>query len=154
MKRGLYAGSFDPYTFGHHHVVKTSAQLFDEVIVAVGVNPNKTRRFSKEKMIKAMQKLYEREGLNNVKVVIYTDLTVDVATQHGAEYFIRGIRNGMDYAYEENIASTNMELSGIDTIFVRAGNLGNVSSSMVVELMHHGRDVSKYVPYEILEVIS
>jgi len=154
MKRGLYAGSFDPYTFGHHHVVKNSAQLFDEVIVAIGVNPSKTRRFSKEKMIEAMQKLYEREGLNNVKVVIYEGLTVDIAVYHDVNYFIRGIRNGMDYAYEENIASTNMELSGIDTIFVRAGDLGNVSSSMVVELMRYGRDVSKYVPSEILEVIS
>jgi pantetheine-phosphate adenylyltransferase len=87
------------------------------------------------------------------KIITYDNLTVDAAVAHNANFLIRGIRNGMDYDYEENIALINQEISSLDTIYVRAGKLGALSSSMVFELLQKGRDVSKLLPPEILELI-
>ena len=154
MNIGFYAGSFDPFTNGHLHVVRRAAALFDSVIVAIGVHPDKTRRFDKESMQNAMESVFRRMGFDNVKVISYSGLTVDAAAEHGASCFVRGIRNGMDYEYEENLASVNEELSSIDTVYIRAGRLGTISSSMVTELLNNGRDVSRYLPDEVLEIVT
>lgn len=154
MNIGFYAGSFDPFTNGHLHIIKKSAAFFDKVIVGIGVHSAKTRRFDKSKMEQVIKQVIERENLTNVSVVIYENLTADAALSHNANYLIRGIRNGMDYEYEENIASINEEVSGLDTIYIRAGKLGTVSSSMVMELFNHNHDISKYVPKEVQELIS
>lgn len=154
MNIGFYAGSFDPFTNGHLHVVTESAKLFDKLIVGIGVHPSKTRRFDKELMQDAIEKVLARENLNNVEVISYDNLSVDVAQKYGATFLVRGIRNGMDYEYEENMASINEEVSGIDTVYIRAGHLGNISSSMVMELLRNNKDVSKYLPKEILELVK
>lgn len=154
MKIGFYAGSFDPFTNGHLHVIAKSAQLFDKVIVAIGVNPNKTRRFNKELMQKAIAQVIIRENLTNVEVISYNNLSVDVALDHNSTFLVRGIRNGMDYEYEENMAAINEEISGLDTVYIRAGNLGNISSSVVTELLRNNKDVSKYLPKEILALVK
>ena len=91
---------------------------------------------------------------DKVSVVIYDNLSVDAAIENGANILIRGIRNGMDYEYEENMASINEEISGLDTIYIRAGKLGNISSSLVVELMKNNKNVSEYLPKEIEEAIK
>lgn len=153
MKTAFYAGSFDPFTNGHLEVVIKASKVFDKVIVAMGINPNKSRRFDKDLMLKAIKRAMYRAGVMNVEVIYYENLSVDTALQHGATYLIRGIRNGMDYEYEENLASINEEISGIDTIYFRAGKFGNVSSSMVMELLRYGRDVSKYLPEDVLELV-
>lgn len=90
----------------------------------------------------------------NFEVITYENLSVDVAKKYGSQFLIRGIRNDMDYRYEENLAQLNEELSGLDTIYIRSGLLGFISSSMVVELMANGKDVSKYLPETILTEIS
>ncbi len=149
MRIGLYTGSFDPFTNGHLHVIRRSLELFDEVVVGIGVNPRKARRFDTSEMQAAIEKTLEREGLGHVRVISYSGLTVDAAEKCGASCLIRGIRNGMDYEYEENLASVNEEISGIDTIYIRAGSMGNISSSMVMELSANGRDVSAYLPEEV-----
>lgn len=154
MKTGFYAGSFDPFTNGHLHVISQSAQLFDKVIVGIGIHPNKTRRFDKELMQNAMEQVLIREGLNNVTVITYDNLSVDVAISHGSTFLVRGIRNGMDYEYEENMAAINEEISGLDTVYIRAGNLGNISSSMVMELLRNNKDVTKYLPQEVLDLVA
>lgn len=153
MKIGFYAGSFDPFTNGHLHVVKESVKMFDKVIIGIGVHSSKKRRFDKELMLKAIEQVLIRENLTNVSVISYNNLSVDAAIAHNSTFLIRGIRNGMDYVYEENIASINEEVSGLDTVYFRAGNLGNISSSLVMELLRNYRDVSKYLPKEILEVV-
>lgn len=150
---GFYAGSFDPFTNGHLHVIEVSSKMFDKVIVGIGINTLKERRFDQYKMKDAMQKVLESNGLDNVKVITYDNLSVDCAKENGANFLIRGIRNGMDYDYEENIALINEEISGLDTIYVRAGKLGALSSSMVMELLQFGKDVSKFLPKEILEIL-
>lgn len=153
MKIGFYAGSFDPFTYGHLHIIKKSAELFDKVIVGIGVNSNKTRNFNQEKMKNAIEKVLKKENLDNVSVLTYSNLSVDVAKEHNATYLIRGIRNGMDYQYEENIALVNEEVSGLDTIYIRSGKLGCVSSSLIRDLINNNKDVSKYMPQEVIDII-
>ena len=154
MQVGFYAGSFDPFTNGHLHVVKQSAKLFDKVIIGIGVHPQKKRRFDKEVMKKAIEQVLVSNNLSNVEVITYDNLSVDVATEYDSTFLVRGIRNGMDYEYEENMASINEELAGIDTVYIRAGSLGNISSSLVMDLLRNNRDVSKYLPEEILALVK
>ena len=155
MKSGFYAGSFSPFTNGHLQVVEKASKLFDRVIIGIGNNSQKTPRYDNEIMKEAIEKLLIRLKLEDkVSVVIYDNLSVDAAIENGANILIRGIRNGMDYEYEENMASINEEISGLDTIYIRAGKLGNISSSLVVELMKNNKNVSEYLPKEIEEAIK
>lgn len=154
MKVAFYAGSFDPFTIGHLHIMKVASKIFDKVVVGIGVNPKKTRRFDKVKMKEAIEKLLKSEGVYNFEVITFDGLTADVASEYGAEFLIRGVRNGIDYDFEENLALINEEISGIDTIYVRAGEYGAISSSMVFELLKRNKDVSKYVPKYVIDVIK
>lgn len=154
MKIGFYSGSFDPFTFGHLQVIKSASSLFDKLVIGIGINHNKSRRFNEQKMKMAIDKLLKQENLSNCECVIYSELTADVAKEYGADFLVRGLRNGTDYDYEENLASINKELSDIDTIYFRADKLGAISSSMVYELIKREKDVSKYVPNLILEELD
>ena len=114
MRVGFYAGSFDPFTIGHLNLVKKASLLFDKVIVGMGVNPKKTRTFNKMEMKDAINELFKNEGLNNCECIIYEGLTVDAAKEYNTTYLIRGIRNGMDYDFEENLALVNEEISSFN----------------------------------------
>lgn len=153
MRVGFYAGSFDPFTNGHLNVVKKAANFFDLVIIGIGINFEKKRRNDKNKMKEAIEKVLKRENIPNTRVVIYEGLTTDVAIEYKSTFLIRGIRDTTDYGYEETIAQINEQISGLDTIYIRAGELGFVSSSMVTELYANGKDVSKYVPKEVIEIL-
>lgn len=151
---GFYAGSFDPFTNGHLSIVKKASACFDKVIVGIGQNTEKKSRFDKIKMKEAIQKTIIEEGLQNVEVIIYDGLTAKVAKEYGAEILIRGLRNGTDYHYEENIASVNEEFLMLDTCYFRAGKLGYLSSSMVIELYNAGEDVTRFIPKAVAEVLN
>ncbi len=153
-KIGFYAGSFDPFTKGHLHVVKISAQLFDKVIIGIGINPTKERRFDTNVMLEAIQRVLKREGLSNVEVISYDNLSVDTALKYNASFLIRGIRNGMDYDFEETLATFNKELSNLDTIYVRAGEIGPINSTMIMDLLQNNADLTRFLPEEIIEVIK
>lgn len=154
MNIGFYAGSFSPFTNGHLHVVRTASKLFDKVIIGIGINSRKEPRYDNYLMRDAIEKVLIRENLTNVEVVVYTNLSADAALERGANVLIRGIRNTMDYEYEEKMALINEEISGLDTIYIRAGEFGNVSSSLVMELKEYGKDVSKFLPPEIIDVVK
>lgn len=154
MKVSFYAGSFDPFTIGHLHIVNIASKIFEKVIIGIGVNPKKTRRYDKTKMKEAIEKVLKSENINNFEVIIFDGLTADVAKEYGADFLIRGVRNGIDYDFEENLALINEEISGIDTIYIRAGANGSISSSMVFELLNRNKDVSKYIPKYVLDVIK
>lgn len=154
MKVSFYAGSFDPFTIGHLHIVNIASKIFDKVIIGIGVNPKKTRRYDKTKMKEAIEKVLKSENINNFEVIIFDGLTADVAKEYGADFLIRGVRNGIDYDFEENLALINEEISGIDTIYIRAGANGSISSSMVFELLNRNKDVSKYIPKYVLDVVK
>lgn len=153
MKIGFYSGSFDPFTNGHLHIIKTASKVFDKVIVGIGINYQKKRRFDSLLMKYAIEKTLKNEQLHNVEVITYNSLTVDIALKYNSNFLIRGLRNDTDYAYEENLSQVNQELSDLDTIYFRAGNLDFISSSIVAELISYNKDVSKYLPKEILEII-
>ena len=153
MKTGFYAGSFDPFTEGHLHVIKTASGLLDRVIIGIGVNSKKARRYDKDVMKEAIERVLRREQILNATVICYEGITTDAASEHNATILISGLRNNIDYDYKENLAQINEEISEMDTIYIRAGKLGCISSSRVMELLKAGKDVSSYVPKEVLEMI-
>ena len=149
----VYAGSFDPFTEGHLHVLKQACSLFDKVYVAIAVNSEKNRRVDKEVMKEAISRVIKSNGLDNAEVVIFNGLTVDFAKEKDAKFLVRGLRNGTDYEYEENLAVVNSKISGIETIYFRAGKTAHISSSIVMELHQYGKDIKKWVPEEVLEIL-
>lgn len=153
MNNGFYAGSFDPFTMGHLHVVKTASKLFNKLVIGIGDNNQKERKYNKSLMKEAIEKTLVAENIENAVVVIYDGLSVDAAKANDCNFLVRGIRDDMDYYYEENIAEINEEISGLDTIYIRAGILGSISSSTVRELYKNGKDVSRYVPKEIKKIM-
>lgn len=153
MNNGFYAGSFDPFTMGHLHVVKTASKLFNKLVIGIGDNNQKARKYDKMLMKEAIEKTLVEEKIDNVTVVCYDGLSVDSAKANECNFLVRGIRDDMDYYYEENIAEINEEISGLDTIYVRAGTLGGISSSTVKEIFDNGKDISRYVPKAVLKIM-
>ncbi len=151
---GFYAGSFDPFTNGHLQIVKKSAKCFDKVIIGIGHNTEKLERIDKTKMKEAIEQAINEENLSNVEVVLYKGLTVEKAKECGANILIRGLRNGTDYEYEENISEINEKLAGLDTCYFRAGDLGYLSSSAVMELYNNNKPIDKFVPKSVKELLE
>ena len=145
MKRAIFPGTFDPFTRGHHSIVKRSLTFMDEVIVGIGINEGKHCLLPVEKRVEMIRQLYADEP--RVKVMAYSGLTVDFAKEQEAGFIVRGIRSVKDFEYEEGIADINKKLSGIETIFLfTEPELSSVSSSVVRELLHYGKDVSMFLP--------
>ena len=132
---GFYAGSFDPFTNGHLQIVKKATKIFDKVIVGIAYNSEKEIRINKEKMKEAIEKTIKQLNIQNVQVTLYTGLTAEEAKKNGANILVRGLRNGTDYQYEE--------IFGLDSCYFRAGDLGYLSSSLVMELWNNGADISR-----------
>lgn len=154
MTTAIYAGSFDPFTIGHLSVLKEASSLFDKIIVAIADNPDKKRRINSDIMLKAIQQsVLELDCGHKIQVIKFDGLIVDLAEEANTKFLIRGIRNGSDYEYEENLAKVN-ESFGLKTIYIRAGYLSHVSSSMVMELYKYGRDISEYAPMPVIEAIK
>ena len=150
---GFYAGSFDPFTNGHLAVVKKATSCFDEVIIGIGVNYLKTRRIDETKMKEAIEETLKQENITNAKVILYTDLTVDEARKYDADMLIRGLRNGTDYDYEENIAQVNEKIADIDTCYFRAGKLGYLSSSIVMDIYNSKKEIDEFVPTPVANLL-
>ena len=150
---GFYAGSFDPFTNGHLQIVKKTAKCFERVVIGIGYNQDKPTRVDKEQMKNAIEATIKELGLSNVEVTLYEGLTVDEARKYGADILIRGLRNGTDYQYEENIAEMNEKISGIDTCYFRAGELGYLSSSLVMELFKNNSPIDEYVPPQVAKLL-
>lgn len=144
-RTALFAGTFDPYTRGHHALVERALALFDTVVVAVGRNLEKKCMLSVEERVSAIEKLYAGNG--RVKVAVYDTLTMDFAQSVGVTALLRGVRSVKDFEYERDIADINLRLGGIDTVLlVSEPEYASVSSSVVRELMKYGKDVSELLP--------
>ena len=149
----LYAGSFDPYTNGHHDIAKKAAALFDEVVVMVAVNIEKRRAFDAEAMRRAIQATLDADGLN-ARAVIHTGLVADYCAEHGIRWYVRGLRNSTDYSYEENIAQINHLIDPrLESIYLRSDEPA-ISSSMIRELMAFGKDVGDYIPEAVRGILE
>lgn len=145
MQKVLYPGSFDPFTLGHADIVKRALLLFDEIIIAVGYNEQKTGWMPVEERIRRIRQLYADEPC--VRVESYTGLTVDFAKELGATAIIRGVRTAADFEYEMQMADVNRQLTGIETILLPASpQLASLSSSVCRELAHFGHDISSFLP--------
>ncbi|MBR5381006.1 MAG: pantetheine-phosphate adenylyltransferase [Oscillospiraceae bacterium] len=152
--KAIYPGSFDPFTNGHLDIVRKSAALFDKVFVVIGVNASKKRTHDCGRMKAAIENVLRDEGLGNCEVCVYEGLIAEFTKNNDIGYMVRGLRNSMDYNYEENIAEVNKLIDPhLEYVYFRAENVA-VSSSMVRELMAYDRDVSRYVPRAVLEAIA
>lgn len=141
----IFPGSFDPFTIGHANLVERGLQLFDELTIAVGYNESKAGWIPTEERVDALRALYA--GNARVHVESYSCLTIDFAEQVGARAILRGVRNVKDYEYELQIADINRQLTGIETVLLPAlPQLANISSSVVRELSHFGKDISQFLP--------
>jgi pantetheine-phosphate adenylyltransferase len=144
-KTALFAGSFDPYTVGHHALVERALQMFDKVVVAVGYNSEKGGAVTVEERVATIAAVYS--GDNRVEVRSYNCLTMDFAREVGADVLLRGVRNIKDFEYERELADVNKQIGGIDTVLlVSEPGYSSVSSSVVRELMRYGKDVSDLLP--------
>ena len=153
-KKALYPGSFDPFTNGHLDIVKKAAVLFEEVYVVIGVNAMKRRSFDAESMKTAIEQTLQDRGITNCRVCVHDGLVAEFSKEKGIHYMIRGLRNNMDYNYEENIAEVNKLINpDMEYVYFRAENVA-LSSSMVKELYSYNKDISRYVPRQILECMK
>ena len=144
-KKALFAGTFDPYTRGHHSIVTRAFAMFDKVVVAIGRNAAKSTTCSIDERMESIARLYANEP--RVEVVTYEGLTTDYAREVGACCLLRGVRSVKDFEYERDLADVNRAISGIETvIMVSEPQYAAISSSVVRELMSYGKDVTEFLP--------
>lgn len=145
MSGAVCPGSFDPVTLGHVDVFERAAAQFDEVVVAVLVNPNKSGMFTADERIELIRE--STTHLPNVRVESGTGLVVDFVTSRGLSAIVKGLRSGTDFEYELQMAQMNKHVSGVDTFFVATNpRFSFVSSSLAKEVAMLGGDVSELLP--------
>ena len=132
MKRiAFFPGSFDPISKGHEDIVLRALPLFDEIVVALGVNTSKNYMFSSEQRLEWIKNTFSNYG--KIKVISYQGLTVNACEEHGANYILRGLRNSNDYEYEKSIALMNQEMAGeIETIYLNTAPKWSAISSISI----------------------
>ena len=148
MKRAVFPGSFDPITLGHIDILNRALSLFDEIIIAIGVNADKKYMFSLEDRKKQIEYTFKNQP--KIKVKTYTGLTVDFCVAEQANFILRGLRNSNDFIYEQSIAQTNSSLADVESIFIICTpSLSNISSSIVRDIIRNGGDYTKMVPKSV-----
>ncbi|MEH6537628.1 MAG: pantetheine-phosphate adenylyltransferase [Psychroserpens sp.] len=148
MKRAIFPGSFDPLTLGHYDIIQRSVKLFDEVIVAIGINAEKKYMFSLEERQQFIEDAFKDEP--KVSVVTYKGLTVDFCEKNDVEFILRGLRNPADFEFEKAIAHTNRDLAPIETVFLlTAASTSYISSSIVRDVIRNDGDYTKLVPNSV-----
>ncbi len=144
-KKALFAGTFDPYTRGHHSIVERALSLFDKVVVAVGNNMGKKALLSPVERVEKIKSIYKDEP--RVEVVLYDGLTMDFARSIQATALLRGVRSVKDFEYERELADVNLRVGGIETLLLFSEpEYASLSSSLVRELMAYGKDVTDFLP--------
>ena len=145
MKRAVFPGSFDPLTLGHQDIVERGATIFDEIIVGIGYNAEKSHMFSIEQRKEFIAQCFQDNP--KVKVMDYQGLTIDFCKSVGANYLLRGVRNNGDFEFEKAIARTNRELSNIETVFLLTSiQTSFISSSIVREIIRNKGNYKRFVP--------
>ncbi|MBK9192474.1 MAG: pantetheine-phosphate adenylyltransferase [Crocinitomicaceae bacterium] len=149
----VFPGSFDPFTKGHELLVKRYASLFDKIIIAVGVNSTKQYFFTLESRLNHIRSLFK--SLDNIEVITYSGLTVDLCKEKKAQYLIRGLRNTTDFEFEKSIAQMNKTMTGIETLFLMTdAETAAIHSTIVREIKKNGGDISSFVTNSDQLIIS
>ncbi len=144
MKKACFPGSFDPFTKGHEDVVRRGLTLFDEVVIAVGVNSTKQSMFDLEARLRHIRSLFADE--KRVSVVTYSGLTVDFCKQHNCTNILRGLRDAKDFHYEHPIALLNRDMADVETVFVLPDpSLMAINSTIIREIFKNGGKIDAYV---------
>ena len=153
-KIALFPGTFDPFTRGHLDIVNRGLNMFDEVVVAIGVNTGKKHMFSLEQRDQWIKEIFEDEP--RVRVASYEGLTAKYAEQIGAQFILRGLRTNQDFTYEKQIAYVNEDMSPtINSVFLMSHQTNaTVSSTIVRDLIQFGGDYEKYLPISICKAIK
>nr|WP_314839422.1 pantetheine-phosphate adenylyltransferase [uncultured Flavobacterium sp.] len=145
MRKAIFPGSFDPITLGHEDIIKRSLPLFDEIVIAIGVNAEKKYMFSLEERKRFIEETFKDE--TKVSVITYEGLTTDLCKKLKADFILRGLRNPADFEFEKAIAHTNRRLSKIETVFLlTAANTSYISSSIVRDVIRNGGQYEMLVP--------
>jgi len=148
MKRAIFPGSFDPITLGHYDIIERGVKLFDEVIVAIGVNASKKYMFSLEERKRFIEDAFKHEP--KITVVTYKGLTVDFCKKNDVKFILRGLRNPADFEFEKAIAHTNRDLAPIETVFLlTAASTSYIASSIVRDVIRNNGDYTKLVPKSV-----
>ncbi|ADY28401.1 MULTISPECIES: pantetheine-phosphate adenylyltransferase [Cellulophaga] len=145
MKRAIFPGSFDPLTLGHTDIINRGITLFDEVIIAIGINADKKYMFTLEQRMKFISEAFKDEP--KIKVMTYEGLTVEFCKKVDAHFILRGLRNPADFEFEKAIAHTNRKLSEIETVFLlTSSGKSYISSSIVRDVIRNNGDYTSLVP--------
>jgi pantetheine-phosphate adenylyltransferase len=152
-KIAIYPGSFDPITNGHVDLIKRASKIFDEVIIAITQNANKSSFMTIEQRVGAVESSIK--SLNNTRVLSFNSLLVDFARDHDAQIIIRGLRAVSDFEYEFQLSGMNKRLnSEIETLFMTPSEeFANISSSLVREIFSLGGDISPFVPSQVKTIL-
>ncbi len=143
-KIGLFPGSFDPFTKGHEAVVKKALKIFDEIIIAIGINSSKNYQFDLQKRILHIESLFQNGEA--VQVVTYDKLTVELCKDVKATAIVRGLRNTVDFEFEKSIAHMNESLSGIETVFLLTDQeFASINATIVREIFKNNGDINQFV---------
>jgi pantetheine-phosphate adenylyltransferase len=144
MKRAIFPGTFDPFTIGHFSIVERGLNIFDEIIISIGINQSKKTLFSLEKRMDIINQSFMNEP--RVKIASYQSLTVDFAAQVNAGFVLRGLRSVGDFEYERSIADANKKLSGVETVILLTDSQYSfISSTVTRDMYSYGKDISSFL---------
>ena len=148
MKRAVFPGTFDPITLGHIDIIKRAIPIFDEIIIAIGVNADKKTMFSLEERMRFIEKSFE--GEERIKIKSYSGLTAKFCISEKAQFIVRGLRNTTDLNYEQPIAQTNYKMAKVETVFLSCSPaVSNISSTIVRDVMRNDGEYSSLVPFSV-----
>jgi pantetheine-phosphate adenylyltransferase len=145
-KIAVFPGSFDPITKGHEALIHRALPLFDEIIIAIGVNSQKQSMFSMEKRKQWIELVFKNE--NKIKISIYEGLTIDFCKKMNASYILRGLRSSTDFEFEKNIAQMNLAMeSKIETVFLITNpELSAINSTIIRDIVKNKGNANPFVP--------
>jgi pantetheine-phosphate adenylyltransferase len=145
MRKAIFPGSFDPITLGHEDIIRRGITLFDEIVIAVGVNAEKKYMFSLEERKQFLEETFKNEP--KVSIITYEGLTIDLCKNINANFILRGLRNPADFEFEKAIAHTNRRMSKIETVFLlTAAKTSYISSSIVRDVIRNNGQYQLLVP--------